>query len=464
MVDTQTRLNIAIVGAGLSGLFLAYRLRSHGHRVTIYEADARAGGRILTTTNAICPALHADAGAEGIADGDVALRELLKKLDVQLIRPHSLAFRPEQMWVQGDGDPVTLSEAQQDTSGLALQLRDEERAGFPHSLLAHAIRRRLSKVFDHEPAKRGDPRIPALENISLHDFVLKEAGGEQTLESLARFSPFAVYPAKSVSAYWALAQEYRAHSAGSISIVKGGTERIIEGLLQQDLGNLMLNCPVTHFDLMNDSVEVSTINGKWQHDVIVLTGAPGALSLLSSSLPTPVRRAVECFKPGALLKVHLLFRDRFWEMKNWSGLAWTDHRAGYVWNSTFAQDAKAGILTCFLPGPRALDALSSTEGPVRFCLKGIEQLCPGASDYFETGWYHDWGSSPYMGAAVYYLSPGKVQTTLRSLTHPYGRLLIAGDHTTTQSGYMVGALESARRVEEQIQKILQIPERGQELV
>lgn len=40
--------NIAIIGAGVAGLTAAVELALAGHRVTIYEASNRTGGRILT--------------------------------------------------------------------------------------------------------------------------------------------------------------------------------------------------------------------------------------------------------------------------------------------------------------------------------------------------------------------------------------------------------------------------------
>ena len=40
--------NIAIIGAGVAGLTAAVELAHAGHRVTVYEASNRTGGRILT--------------------------------------------------------------------------------------------------------------------------------------------------------------------------------------------------------------------------------------------------------------------------------------------------------------------------------------------------------------------------------------------------------------------------------
>ena len=41
-------MNVAIIGAGISGLYLAMRLQEIGHDVTVYEARDRIGGRIET--------------------------------------------------------------------------------------------------------------------------------------------------------------------------------------------------------------------------------------------------------------------------------------------------------------------------------------------------------------------------------------------------------------------------------
>ncbi|MCY1691189.1 NAD(P)/FAD-dependent oxidoreductase [Exiguobacterium sp. SL14] len=41
-------MHIAVIGAGISGLYLATRLQELGHNVTIYEARDRIGGRIET--------------------------------------------------------------------------------------------------------------------------------------------------------------------------------------------------------------------------------------------------------------------------------------------------------------------------------------------------------------------------------------------------------------------------------
>ena len=61
--------SVAVIGAGLSGLIIAYRLLQKGIDIHIFEARPRVGGRILTVklNDAIV-----ELGAQNILDGGKA--------------------------------------------------------------------------------------------------------------------------------------------------------------------------------------------------------------------------------------------------------------------------------------------------------------------------------------------------------------------------------------------------------
>ncbi|MFO7179241.1 MAG: NAD(P)/FAD-dependent oxidoreductase [Pseudomonadota bacterium] len=85
-----TTHRIVIVGAGLAGLHCAYRLRQASVEVTVYEANDRIGGRILTARNLFqLPATLAtrsacELGAEYIGTYDAAMHALAAELGVEL--------------------------------------------------------------------------------------------------------------------------------------------------------------------------------------------------------------------------------------------------------------------------------------------------------------------------------------------------------------------------------------------
>lgn len=59
-------MHVGIIGAGISGLYTALLLRREGHKVTVFEAADRVGGRIYTyrfTPQAKSEDIYFEAGA-----------------------------------------------------------------------------------------------------------------------------------------------------------------------------------------------------------------------------------------------------------------------------------------------------------------------------------------------------------------------------------------------------------------
>lgn len=80
-MDKSTK-DIVIIGAGLTGLALAYFLKNSGRTVHLIEARAHLGGRILTAQNQDTPPL--EMGATWLGRKHTALFELLKTLDLEV--------------------------------------------------------------------------------------------------------------------------------------------------------------------------------------------------------------------------------------------------------------------------------------------------------------------------------------------------------------------------------------------
>ncbi|EES11038.1 hypothetical protein BDA96_06G143400 [Sorghum bicolor] len=72
--------SVAVVGAGVSGLVAAYRLRKSGVNVTVFEAADRAGGKIRTNSEG---GFLWDEGANTMTEGELEASRLIDDLGLQ---------------------------------------------------------------------------------------------------------------------------------------------------------------------------------------------------------------------------------------------------------------------------------------------------------------------------------------------------------------------------------------------
>ncbi|KAG4927240.1 hypothetical protein JHK84_052896 [Glycine max] len=71
---------VAVVGAGVSGLAAAYKLKSHGLDVTVFEAEGRAGGRLRSVSQ---DGLIWDEGANTMTESEIEVKGLIDALGLQ---------------------------------------------------------------------------------------------------------------------------------------------------------------------------------------------------------------------------------------------------------------------------------------------------------------------------------------------------------------------------------------------
>lgn len=141
MQDDTTE--IAIVGAGLSGLATAHALLNRGHHVTLFEAKARVGGRIHSLPGAGAPEQRYDLGPAWIWPHNTRMLDLVERLGFPLMRQHStgnLIFQDQNNRVRRDLDFATMGDALRLPGGLA-RLAERLASDLPDGLirLGHAV-------------------------------------------------------------------------------------------------------------------------------------------------------------------------------------------------------------------------------------------------------------------------------------------------------------------------------------
>jgi len=98
MIQDST-YDIVIIGAGLCGLALAYRLRDSDRKILLLESRSRLGGRIETHTSSKGTSI--ELGATWLGDKHHALVALLKELEIEVV--------PQYMGSHAIYEPISTS-------------------------------------------------------------------------------------------------------------------------------------------------------------------------------------------------------------------------------------------------------------------------------------------------------------------------------------------------------------------
>ncbi|GMI86869.1 MATERNAL EFFECT EMBRYO ARREST 61 [Hibiscus trionum] len=94
---------VAVIGAGVSGLSAAYKLKSQGLHVTVFEAEERAGGKLRSVSR---EGLIWDEGANTMTESEIEVRSLFDDLGIQ--DKQQVPIAQNKRYIVRNGVPVML--------------------------------------------------------------------------------------------------------------------------------------------------------------------------------------------------------------------------------------------------------------------------------------------------------------------------------------------------------------------
>ncbi|KAH7577219.1 hypothetical protein JRO89_XS01G0223200 [Xanthoceras sorbifolium] len=94
---------VAVVGAGVSGLAAAYKLKSHGLNVMVFEAEGRAGGKLRSISR---DGLIWDEGANTMTESEMEVRCMLDDLGIQ--EKQQFPISQNKRYIARNGVPVLI--------------------------------------------------------------------------------------------------------------------------------------------------------------------------------------------------------------------------------------------------------------------------------------------------------------------------------------------------------------------
>jgi hypothetical protein len=273
------RLDIAVIGTGISGLSAAWLL-SRRHSITVFEADNRIGGHSHTVTATL------SGRSLAVDTGFIVYNEPAYPNLTALFRELGVSTAATDMSFAVSLDAGTYEYAGSDVRGLLAQ---------PSNLLK---RRFWSMLADLRRFYRDAPRdLPEMAEMTLGEYLDREGYGRPFRDDHLYPLAAAVWstPANEVDQQPAAAFVRFSENHGLLKFtgrplwrtVKGGSKEYVSRLTQGFRDRILTSTAVAAINRRNGAIEIVDASGKSQRfdHVVVATHGDQALRLLGDPSP-----------------------------------------------------------------------------------------------------------------------------------------------------------------------------------
>ena len=434
-MSSPLTMDVVVIGAGAAGLSAAADLAQNGLRVTALEARDRLGGRILTRRSP-SQELPIELGAEFVHGRPHEIWEIVESAH---LKTHEVGGEP---WCRRDGRLEQCPE----------------------------LRRRVERLLGRMTAKRRDR--------SFQEFLESDAAAEPPeikLRATAFVEGFNAAHADRVSVQWLVDSRHADEAiAGdhSYRLLDGYGELVAQLAKRLEHGacDLRLNTTVRAIRWRRGSVSVVTGGGE------IFKARRAVVTLPLAVLRVPVSAGGVAFDPdikakrdafakiavGDVVRVVLVFRERFWEHLQPSGRSlerlsflFSNDECFPTWWTTMP--ARSTIFTGWSAGRRAerlrdkdatwiaARAVSSLSD-----ILGMEHSVLRAT--LDRAYYHDWYADPFSRGAYSYVLVGGADAPSELAAPLDATLFFAGEATDTtgHNGTVHGAIASGKRAAREI--------------
>jgi monoamine oxidase len=402
-------LRILVVGAGLSGLVSALRLREEGHQVVVLEARGRVGGRVLSQREGFRDGQYADIGAEIIYQGQDNIVALVQRFGLQLTPHMSLGTELPDLLM--DGRKLDRAETAEVVSELREAYKDHPPVPF-ESVAAWGRRARVGRW----------------------TYSLMEAMVQSTPVTPLRYAD-----ASEFNPHLGWGHGYRKIAGGNDQL----PQRIAEGL------DVRLGDPVRTVGWSGSGVTVET-EAETHRAERALICVPGPLTTelgFDPPLPEDKVGALLTLRYGTGARLALQYADKQVVRGSMQAGAFTDRMPGWFFDQSIHQPGDSIVITSVLGGDHE-PRLEDPEHVLAEADRTMEMLT-GQKVTRTFGTVVSWTNDPWARCVVRAPIGDQRETILPLIRAPLaGKLFFAGEHTDDRvgPGGMEGAIRSAHRV------------------
>jgi monoamine oxidase len=433
---------VAIVGAGIAGLNVAYKLQKAGLTAKVFEGANRTGGRMFTATNLLADGLTTELGGEFIDSTHEEMLALMDEFGLDRLDTQASPLTPETYFI--NGRHYTHAQAARAFVPLAAKILADydaledvtyETEGGGGALDRMSVAEYLDRI-----GASGWMR-ELLESAYVTEYGL-DPGEQSALNFVFLIGTGDLEDAESFELLGESDERYK---------VRGGNQQIVDALASRVEPQIQRLHRLEAIRSRGEGFTLTFQTGARavdeEADVVVLA-IPFTLLRevrMDVELPAVKQRAIQELGYGANAKVLVGFRSRPWEKQGYSGATYTDETFQLAWANSYLQAGTAGGLTLYSGGTLAHEAGQGTqEEAADRLMRGIERAYPGASrERNGIARRMHWPTHPWTKGSYSCYKPGQWTTIAGAEGLPVGNLFFAGEHCSYDfQGYMNGAAQS----------------------
>jgi monoamine oxidase len=475
VVATVTQeCEVAVIGAGFSGLAAARHLARAGVDVVVLEARHRVGGRSFTDTTEA--GFRIDRGGQWIGPTQDHLAALATELGVSTFPTYTAGHGVELR--DGVRTPyaglIPTSDPHGAADGIACML-DLDIASFDVPVDAPWTAPDAAGLDAQTLADYFDQHLESAAARAILNVAVKAIFGAEPRELSLLFTLFYL------QAGGGMTNLARTTGGAQESRFAGGSQQLALGMAAELGHRVLLGAVVASITHAPDRVTVAArmvapkvdpADAGAAHQTLHLTARRAILALSPTLTATveyspalPEARQLLCrhMPMGAVTKVHALFDTPFWRDEGLNGQMVADDGAMSSSFDDSPEDGSHGAIVGFIAGDdcRRMEG-AGPEGRRHAVLHDLKRAFgPQASHPIEVVEQH-WPGEPFTtGGPVAISAPGALSAWGTALRDPVGPLHWAGTETaTTWCGYLDGAISSGLRAADEVMAELKRETRG----